>query len=106
MNIIVSVEEVWEDLKEMGIRSIECDEDFALQNINELYDIFFLQSQLSNLFYIAIKVGVDQLRIKQCGEEGYINESFDKDKIILYAYHNWFMIIERPKKRVTIYKMK
>ena len=105
MNIVVTVEEVWEDLKEMGIRSIECDEDFAKQNINEIYEILFFRNQLSNLFHIATEIGINQLVIKQCGEEGYINESFDKDKMILYAYHNWLMIVERPQKRANIYKL-
>ena len=106
MNIVVSVEEVWEDLKEIGVRSIECDEDFAKQDINELYKILFMRNQTSNLFFLAVKIGVDQLRISQCGEDGYINESFDSNKIILYSYHNWIMIIEKPKKRVNLYKMK
>ena len=105
MDMNLTMEEVWEDLHEVGIHSIECDEDFAKQNLNDLYKLLFLQSQTSRLFDLAIKVGVDQLRIRKCGEEGYINETFDNNKVILYSYHEWFMIVERPKKRVTIYKM-
>lgn len=106
MKIVVTKEEVWEDLKEMGIRSIECDEDFAEQNINQLYTILFLYGPTSKLFDFSIKIGINQLHIKPCGEKGYINETFDTNKVILYAYHQWFMIIEKNKKIVTIYKMR
>lgn len=99
----MNAEELFEDLKEMGLRSIDCDQEFAEQHMQELLDILLYKKMTSSLFYAAIKTGAQEISIKPVKE--YINASFDTKEMFLYAYHKWFMIIQWKKKRVLLYKI-
>lgn len=105
MKIKITTEELWENVKELGFRSIDCDESFAKKNANELFKIIFLIEQTANLFYIAPKMGIQNISIVSAINKGYVNTTFNRDKIFLYAYHQWFMIYERDHKRLFLCKM-
>ena len=97
-------EQLFEEFEKKGVVAIDCNEKFIEQHIQEISDLLFYKKITSTLFNAAIERGIKKISIDSC-EEQWINYGFDRNKTLMYAYHNWFMIVQLDKKRMFLYQI-